>query len=90
MLIGATSPLLFLAVLACPIGMGLMMLFMGRGMMGGMKQSERREDDPDATSLAEMKAEQARLAEKIEALEGERSRPSASESTADREPDPVN
>ena len=89
MLIGATSPLLFLAVLACPIGMGLMMLFMGRGMKGGMKQSERREGDPDATSLAEMKAEQARLAEKIEALEGERSQPSASESTADREPDPV-
>ena len=89
MLIAATSPLLLLAVLACPIGMGLMMLFMGRGMMGGMKQSDGRQGDPDASSLAEMKAEQARLAEKIEALEGERSQPRAAEPAAAREADPV-
>ena len=85
MLIGATSPLLFLALLACPIGMGLMMLFMGRGMMGGMKQKDSRESDADASPLAEMKAEQARLAEKIEALEGQQSQPKVTE----REPDPV-
>ena len=91
MLIGATgsSPLLLLAVLACPIGMGLMMLFMGRGMMGGTKQKDGRESDAADSSLAEMKAEQARLAEKIEALEAHQSKPDATEAPADREPDPV-
>jgi len=91
MLIGATgtSPLLLLAVLACPVGMGLMMLFMGRGMMGGMKQKDSRESDADASSLAAMKAEQARLAEKIEALEGRQSQPKTTDAATDREPDPV-
>lgn len=80
MLVGAIgSSLLFLVVLACPVGMGLMMWFMGRGMMGGMKK--KAPDDP--SSLAEMKAEQARLAEKIEAL-GERQSQAQS---PEREPD---
>ena len=80
MLIGASgsSPLLLLAVLACPVGMGVMMLFMGKGMMGGKKTAEPRDD---IGSLADMKAEQARLAEKISALE-ERQTPKS-------EPDPV-
>ncbi len=88
MLIAATSPLLFLALLACPIGMGLMMLFMGRGMMGGggMKKTDSRQSD-DGSPLAEMKAEQARLAEKIEALEGQQ--PNATGPATDREHDPV-
>jgi len=87
MLIAATSPLFFLAVLACPIGMGLMMLFMGRGMMGGgMKKTDSSQND-DRSPLAEMKAEQARLAEKIEALEGQQ--PNATGPAADRERDPV-
>ena len=86
MLIGATSPLLLLAVLACPIGMGLMMLFMGRGMMGGMKQRNGEEKETGGSALAEMKAEQARLAEKIETLEAQQSQPKASEPAADREP----
>ncbi len=30
------------AVLACPVGMGLMMLFMGKGMFG----SKRRDTEP--------------------------------------------
>jgi outer membrane murein-binding lipoprotein Lpp len=91
MLIGATgsSGLLLLAVLACPVGMGLMMLFMGRGMMAGMKQNDRDQSDTDASSLAEMKAEQARLAEKIEALEGQHAAPQATEHAADREADRV-
>ena len=59
----ATSPLLLLAVLACPIGMGLMMFFMARSMRGGRAPSTETE------SVPELKAEQARLAEKIEALE---------------------
>ncbi len=88
MLIAATSPLLFLALLACPIGMGLMMVFMGRGMRGGMKQNDGGQNDADGSSLAEMKAEQARLAEKIEALEGQSQ--STTQPAAEREPDPVN
>lgn len=82
MLIAATSPLLLLAVLACPIGMGLMMLFMGRGMMGGMKHDQT---DGDRT-LADLKAEQARLADKIETLET-RDRPPEVE--AEHEPERV-
>jgi hypothetical protein len=82
MLIAASSsPLLLLAVLACPVGMGVMMLFMGRGMMGGKKTAEPR---GEGGSLADMKAEQARLADKISALE-ERQTPAA-----ERAPDPVN
>lgn len=80
MLIGASgsSPLLLLAVLACPVGMGVMMLFMGKGMMGGRKTAQPGDD---SGSLADMKAEQARLAEKISALEERQ--------TPEREPDPV-
>ncbi len=89
MLIAATSPLLFLALLACPIGMGLMMVFMGRGMRGGMKQNDGRQNDADGSPLAEMKAEQARLAEKIEALEGQQSQARPTEQASDREPDHV-
>ena len=89
MLIAATSPLLLLAVLACPIGMGLMMLFMGRGMMGGMKQKDAAGSGADKTSLAEMKAEQARLAEKIETLEGQQSQAKPAEPAGERERDPV-
>ena len=87
MLIAATSPLLVLALLACPIGMGLMMLFMGRGMMGGMKKTDDSRQSDDRSPLADMKAEQARLAEKIEALEGRQ--PNATGPAADRERDPV-
>jgi len=91
MLIGAIgSPLLLLAVLACPVGMGLMMVFMGRGMMGGMKQKNRDETETGASALAEMKAEQARLAEKIEALEGHEPQQKATGHASDRERDLVN
>jgi hypothetical protein len=52
-----------LAILACPLGMGLMMLFMGRGMFARKRgASERVWPDADA-----LKAEQARLAAQIEA-----------------------
>ena len=56
-----------LAVLACPISMGLMMLFMGRGMLGGSK-GKQATPDPSG-DLASLKAEAARLDAKIEALE---------------------
>jgi hypothetical protein len=88
MLIAATNPLLLLAVLACPIGMGVMMLFMGREMMGG-KRNNGGESEAGSSSLADMKAEQARLAEKIQALEERPSQLKPAEAATDREPDPV-
>jgi len=102
MVIGATgSPLLLLAVLACPIGMGVMMLFMGRGMMGGKKKDTTTPLGDEAGSLADMKAEQARLAEKISALEDRQPQSPGAEKisaledrqpqspAAEREPNPV-
>ncbi len=54
-----------LALLACPIGMGLMMFFMGKGMMGGKKE------EPDKASVEDLRAEQQRLASEVERLERE-------------------
>ncbi len=53
-----------LAVLACPVGMGLMMWFMAKGM-GGKKE--------DPATIEQMRAEQQRLASQVEQLERERS-----------------
>jgi hypothetical protein len=60
-----TTTLAPLALLACPIGMGLMMLMMGKGMMGGKK------DESDAASVNQLKAEHERLAAEVERLESE-------------------
>lgn len=57
-----------LALLACPIGMGLMMLFMGKGMFSSKSKVETPLG-PDAMSLRELKREQARVHEHIERLE---------------------
>ncbi len=51
-----------LALLACPVGMGLMMLFMGKGMFGSKKEEPQTSRTP---SLADLKGEQARLDEAI-------------------------
>ncbi len=59
------SILVGLALLACPVGMGLMMWFMAKGMGGGDKK-EKSEVDA-------MRAEQQRLASEVERLERERS-----------------
>lgn len=75
-----SSALLFLVVLACPIGMGLMMVFMGRGM--GMKPKDGAGAAAGARALADLKAEQARLAEKIGALEREASQPASRHAAA--------
>jgi Protein of unknown function (DUF2933) len=58
-----------LALLACPVSMGLMMLFMGRGMMGGKKGESRSTEKGSEPALEDLKAEQARLAEKIALLD---------------------
>lgn len=74
MLVGATgsNAFLLLALLACPVGMGLMMFFMSRGI--GMGRHNPRSDAAGIDGgrpLAELKAMQARLAEKIDALEAQ-------------------
>ena len=62
-----------LLLLACPIGMGAMMWFMMRG-------SKKEQSADGGGSLPDLKAEQARLAEKIATLEEARAaRPSESE-----------
>ena len=48
--------------------MGLMMVFMGRGMMGGQKRGKAGAPKK-GESVEELKAEQARLAERIAALD---------------------
>jgi len=66
----ATSPALYLLALACPVSMGVMMVWMMKGMgMGGKKVDETRDTSREEHSLATLKAEQARLAEKIAELE---------------------
>ncbi|MGH2714969.1 MAG: hypothetical protein ACRDSN_10530 [Pseudonocardiaceae bacterium] len=47
-----------LALLACPVGMGLMMLFMGRGMRDRRAAGEHSPD--------ELRAEQRRIAAELE------------------------
>lgn len=57
-----------LALLACPVGMGVMMWFMNRGM----KEKAGRPDAGEPSSLDELRREHARLGADIERLEGGR------------------
>lgn len=59
-----------LALLACPVGMGLMMWFMARGSREGKR-------DASPGSIDDLRAEQARLAAQIERLEPTDARPDA-------------
>lgn len=63
-------------VLACPVGMGLVMWFMMKGMRGERTQ-QRGEPSRAEGSLAALRAEHERLAAEIERLEDR-----------DREPEP--
>lgn len=70
------SPLLLLLVLACPLSMVFMMRSMGRGRTKHAHEEQTQASDrpePEAAqSLAELKAEHARLAAKIDGLEESR------------------
>ncbi len=57
--------LLILALLACPVGMGLMMWFMGKNMKG--EQKLNGESRP--RSVTQLRAEESRLAAEIDRLE---------------------
>lgn len=59
-----------LPLLACPIGMVLMMVLMGKGMGMG-----RKSDDAEPShSVEELRAEQERLSAQIESLERDNGR----------------
>jgi len=58
-----------LALLACPLGMGLMMLLMGRGITLRRKAETRRPSRAD--DLAVLRLEHATMGERIAELEAE-------------------
>jgi cell division protein FtsB len=67
-----------LLALACPIGMGLMMWFMAKGMSMGRRDGNADSQAKEQPSLEELRAEQERLAARISELDrGEASSSSA-------------
>ncbi len=66
--------LYILALLACPVGMGAMMWFMSKGLLGGNKHKGEegpQEEGPqaEATTVENLRDQQQRLAADIARLE---------------------
>ncbi len=61
--------LYILALLACPVGMGAMMWFMSKGMMGGNKQKDTEVSRAQGDSLEGLRDQQHKLAADIARLE---------------------
>jgi hypothetical protein len=61
------SPLLAIGALACPVGMGAMMWFMGKGMKSGSKR-----DPAEDRTVEELRAEHERLSAEVERLSRDR------------------
>lgn len=59
------SILIGVAALACPVGMGVMMWMMGKGMMGARKDRSTQ----GAGSVEGLRREQARIAAELDRLE---------------------
>lgn len=71
--------LLVLALLACPVGMGLMMWWMGRNMNNGQNNNDQAEQPAAPENAEQLRDEHARLTAQIDQLEraertGERTR----------------
>ena len=64
-----TTALYPLVFLVCPIGMGAMMFLMMRGNSGRRSKTASDTEPSDMRSVADLKAEHARLAEQIDQLE---------------------
>jgi hypothetical protein len=60
---------LALLALACPIGMGLMMWFMAKGMSMGRNKDSAGSEPSEPRSLEELRVEQERLAARIAELD---------------------
>lgn len=65
-LVAAIDPILPLLLLACPIGMGLMMWFMSKSMRSSQGESSGGVGSGGTESLAELKVVQPRLAAQID------------------------
>ncbi len=57
----------FLALLACPVGMGLMMWFMAKGM----RHESPRSQGPSPTPVEHLREEHRRLGAEIDRLESQ-------------------